>query len=330
MSSQDSKDLLCEAPLFSFGVIADVQHADCNDAKSFTGIQRYYRHALTGLKLAVGEWNKREDLTCIVQLGDLIDGKAKATATETLARVRAVLDGRRCRTIYHIIGNHELYNLNRDELKDTGLITQAYYSFKPHPGWRFIALDGFDISTIGWPEAHPNTAAAWKMLDALNPNNCRATDGSVDWTANLHKEMKRMVPFNGAIGDEQLQWLQTELQVAIQQEEMIMILCHIPFQPGSCNNNCLLWNYPEVLNVLHTYGGRRIVAVLAGHDHDGGFATDSTGIHHITFRSPLEAPPPQSAHAIIEIHQAALHIRGFGTQESYTLPYTQPVTRVEQ
>ena len=27
----------------------------------------------------------------------------------------------------------------------------SYYTFQPAPGWRFIMLDGYDVSILGWP-----------------------------------------------------------------------------------------------------------------------------------------------------------------------------------
>lgn len=40
-------------PLFRFGVVADVQHADIPDGFSFNGVPRYYRNALVLLRRAV-------------------------------------------------------------------------------------------------------------------------------------------------------------------------------------------------------------------------------------------------------------------------------------
>jgi manganese-dependent ADP-ribose/CDP-alcohol diphosphatase len=37
-------------PLFSFGVISDVQYADIDDGQTFHGVKRYYRHALHALR----------------------------------------------------------------------------------------------------------------------------------------------------------------------------------------------------------------------------------------------------------------------------------------
>ena len=31
-------------------------------------------------------------------------------------------------------------------------IAHSYYSYQPAPGWRFLMLDGYDVSILGWPE----------------------------------------------------------------------------------------------------------------------------------------------------------------------------------
>jgi hypothetical protein len=41
------------APLFSFGVLTDVQYADIPDGQSFGGTPRFYRHSLEGLRCAL-------------------------------------------------------------------------------------------------------------------------------------------------------------------------------------------------------------------------------------------------------------------------------------
>ena len=40
----------------------------------------------------------------------------------------------------------------------------------PHKRWRMVVLDGYDISMLGWPESHPNHAAALEILESNNPN----------------------------------------------------------------------------------------------------------------------------------------------------------------
>ena len=67
--------------LFSFGVIADVQYADCENRLDYKQENwRYYREALSRLKDAVHVWNSAPGghrVDFVLQLGDLIDGVNK-------------------------------------------------------------------------------------------------------------------------------------------------------------------------------------------------------------------------------------------------------------
>lgn len=51
-----------------------------------------------------------------------------------------------------------------------GIAEASYYSFSPHPEWRLVMLDAFDVSMLGWPAGHPNHEAAHAILDEHNPN----------------------------------------------------------------------------------------------------------------------------------------------------------------
>merc|ERR1712151_192610 len=53
--------------------------------------------------------------------------------------------------------------------------------------------------------------------------------------------------------------------------------------------------------VLHAHKDS-VVAVIAGHDHDGGYAIDTAGLHHITMNSPLIAKPGSDCFALLECH----------------------------
>jgi manganese-dependent ADP-ribose/CDP-alcohol diphosphatase len=83
-----------------------------------------------------------------------------------------LLEGRRT---YHMIGNHCLYNLPRTKLNEMLHIPPAadgasYYSFSPHPAWRFVVIDSYDISLLGWPDTHPRHLQAEAILAKENPN----------------------------------------------------------------------------------------------------------------------------------------------------------------
>lgn len=147
------------APLFSFGVIADVQYADIPDGRSFLGVPRYYRHSMAVLRRAVRSWNanKEDNVRFCLNFGDIVDGLCPKD--QSLEAVRAVVrefDAFRRGPAYHMLGNHCLYNLPRADLVSELRMPSppgraAYYDFSPSPGWRFAVLDAYDFSAVGWP-----------------------------------------------------------------------------------------------------------------------------------------------------------------------------------
>jgi len=56
------------------------------------------------------------------------------------------------------------------KLRMGGKDTSSYYSFSPHPAWRFVVLDGYDVSMLGWPPGHPLHQQAAAILEERNPN----------------------------------------------------------------------------------------------------------------------------------------------------------------
>lgn len=118
-------------------------------------------------------------------------GAALSRPDQALKNVLDILD-ELDRPVYHMIGNHCLYNHPRHILnaklaivEHQGAAEHSYYSVVPHPGWRFVVLDGYDVSLLGWPPGHPYHEAALKLLDEKNPNEvggaggaCRASSGA--------------------------------------------------------------------------------------------------------------------------------------------------------
>lgn len=62
------------APLFRFGVISDVQHADIPDGTSYHGVPRFYRNSLTALHRAMEQGWAAERVLFGLHCGDIIDG----------------------------------------------------------------------------------------------------------------------------------------------------------------------------------------------------------------------------------------------------------------
>lgn len=175
------------APLFSFGVIADIQYADAEDGYDFGGFRRrYYRQSLNLLRDAVEAWAaERPPLAFVLQLGDSIDGlNARSGEAEgALEQVLAVL-GRLAVPVHHAWGNHEFYNFSRARLVRTGLNShparamadppagdcQAYH-FSPAAQFRIVVLDAYDLSILGREPDNPRYQESLQLLREKNPND---------------------------------------------------------------------------------------------------------------------------------------------------------------
>ncbi|KAL9672055.1 hypothetical protein QQ045_028303 [Rhodiola kirilowii] len=293
-------------PVFSFGVISDVQYADIPDGRSFIGVPRYYRHSILVLQRAVCKWNEHQILKFVINFGDIVDGFCPKD--QSLKSVQKVInefekfDG----PTYHMIGNHCLYNLSREnllpQLKILGSEGCAYYDFSPSPGYRIVVLDGYDVSAIGWHKDHPNSLKALQFLKEKNPNSDKNSP------EGLLGPDRRFLMFNGAVGTQQLEWLDGILQDATKLNQKVLVCCHIPLDPGATSWEALLWNYDEVMSVIHKYGCVKVC--LAGHDHKGGHSIDSHGIHHRVFEAALECPPDTDAFGYIDVFENSLTLVG--------------------
>jgi len=288
--------------LFSFGVIADIQYADTDDGWDFhKTAERHYRNSLQVVQDAVKDWKSAGEISFVAQLGDIIDGlNSKLSISEK--SLKLVLDQFQDYQVHHLVGNHELYNFDRSILGEK--LTSGYYHFSPHPQWKIILLDAFEFCTI----QQETKESAVKYLRQYNPNH---VDKNVDWTLGLVGLNQRFMPYNGAVSVEQLQWFDRELDEAIKAKQKVIILSHVPICPGSCNPQCLLWNYDKVLEIIYSKPNC-VQAVLAGHDHKGGFIRDDHGIYHCTFPAVLEAPIGKNAHCTLGIYPDKIVIKGKG------------------
>jgi manganese-dependent ADP-ribose/CDP-alcohol diphosphatase len=314
-------------PLFRFGVIADVQYCDIPDGASFDGTtKRYFRGALDCLRKAVAEWAAPgSGVSFVAQLGDIIDNQCQANK-QTAADFGAVMGAleplaRRSVRLYNCIGNHELYNFSRAELASGPLRTVGpegveYYSFRPAPGWRFLVLDPYQEAIIGWAPGSAQHGAALAKLRAHNPNDVL---GACDWGAGLTGDARRWVPYNGGLGAAQLAWMRAELQAATAAAERVVLLSHVLLHPAAAGGTTMAWDFDEAAAAMEGLEGC-VAAVLCGHDHVGGYVRDAkTGIHHVTFQSPLNCGSSDMCHATVEVFADRLSIRGRGIVPSREL-----------
>ena len=87
------------------------------------------------MKQAANHW-RGNDVEFVVQLGDIIDSKAKQHKGSEIecSKVLEELNKAGGKYLVNIIGNHELYNFKREELKTLLNVEKdgiTWHSFKP-------------------------------------------------------------------------------------------------------------------------------------------------------------------------------------------------------
>ncbi|CAI5515406.1 unnamed protein product [Closterium sp. Naga37s-1] len=271
--------------------MTDVQYADIDDGHSFLGIPRFYRHSLEVVKRAVRDWNHETNhISFAVHFGDLVDGLCpREKSLEAFQTVLGEFGKLSNGPVYHMLGNHCLYNLPRKTLNKLLAMPpsadhRSYYHFSPFPGFRLVVLDPYDISMIGWPSGHPHAELAAEILGRQNPNEEKnSPEGMVGM-------QRRFLKFNGGVSETQLGWLEGVLRESDECGETVIICCHLPVEPNALpTSTCLIWNYDKVLATIQQHDCA--VAVISGHAHFGAYTCDDKGIHHRI----LEAEPQPSA-----------------------------------
>jgi len=298
-----------DEPDFSFGIIADIQYADIPDGHSYHGTPRFYRNAKVALRRAVSMWREGAlPLSFTIQLGDIIDGNCKENAEIALDGILDELNAFG-KPVYHMLGNHCLYNLDRELLHQKMEIPNlpadggSYYFFVPHPSWRFIVLDSYDVSVPGWEPSHPRHQLALEWLQRYNPNENKNNPQGLEGVE------RRWVQFGGgAASPEQVAWFKQQLQEASAKKQRVMVFSHLPFQPGTAPNPCLQWNYEELLDMMR--GSSCVVATFAGHAHQNGYVRDEWGIHHLVLPSVLETPPGRDCYGHIKVYSDKVKLVG--------------------
>ena len=269
-------------PAFSIGAVADCQYADRDDSGD-----RRYRSCPRKLRDAVEAFN-RSDLAFVVHLGDLIDRDWRSFDVLTPITDELV------HPLRHVVGNHD-YDV-ADEFKpyvhERLDMPARYYSFDAK-GWTFVVLDGTDVSTYGWPDGSAKHARNMALYDERYHN--RAT-------------------WNGAIGTEQLAWLDQILADADMTGRRVVLFSHFPVFPEDPHN---LWNADEILVLLEKHVST--VAWFNGHNHAGAYG-ERNGVHFVTLNAMSDFD--DNAYSIIHFYHDRLELVGHGRQHALSLPYS--------
>lgn len=271
--------------LFSFGVIADAQYCNCEPA-----IGRYYRKSTYKLADCLQTLNQYK-LSFILDLGDLID-----RAFSSFDAILQVYEQAGFR-VYRTLGNHDYAveeNKKQKVAARLGLQESTYYDFS-HADWRFMVLNGNDLSTFASPPGSQEKKEAKEMLSQLQ---AKAALNAQDW--------------NAGISQKQLQWLKAKLEEAKALNQKTIVIGHYPLYPPDPHN---LWNDDAVVELLTSYP--QVVAYFNGHNHAGNYGQKAQ-VHFLNFKGMVETEQ-ENSFAIVEVYQDRLLVKGFGREESREL-----------
>ena len=269
---------------FEIGIIADCQYCDCEAAGP-----RYYRKSPDRLRKAVKVFNEH-NLEYSIHLGDFIDKHYKSF--DSVVPVWNSLKSRG----YHVLGNHDFSVA--DSLKPVLFqkmnMQDRYYSLVRN-NWRFIMLDGNDLSTYG----------------SLTEIKKRQTDSLFNLLSDDKRPNLKM--WNGGLSNEQLSWVEHELDLATQQNQNVGFYCHFPALGVEQALN--LWNYDQFLDLIDKYD--RVKFYFNGHNHAGGYV-QKNGVHFLNFKGMVETEDA-TAFAVVAFRKDSLWVRGFGREPSRSL-----------
>eukprot|EP00931_Biecheleriopsis_adriatica_P075345 TRINITY_DN49235_c0_g1_i1.p1 TRINITY_DN49235_c0_g1~~TRINITY_DN49235_c0_g1_i1.p1 ORF type:complete len:314 (-),score=52.52 TRINITY_DN49235_c0_g1_i1:32-973(-) len=296
------------------GLIADVQHADIDDARSPYGATRHYRDALTKVRLAAEDWSAQGCLLA-VNLGDTVDRRASSDAPNALSRVLASFAS--FPRVIHILGNHDLSSLPQaslDSLDSTAVLSHlkavtgpaSSFDISLCAGWRLMIINTYDIavkSRTALP-CHARTLRN-QLLDEARRRG--------EWAAYLeeHEEL------NGAVGSDQLAWLRTRLQAATSSKQRVVVFAHASVRPeATFYGDAACWNSTEVSSLLDSFSDI-VVAMIVGHDHHFGEARSEAGIYHRILEAAMEGEPGVPTHAFLELADNSIKLVGRGAVRSW-------------
>lgn len=271
---------------FRFGIIADPQYADI---EPHVGMNRHYANSLEKLAEAIEVFNG-EDLSFVMTLGDIIDRDFRSF--DDILPVYERLN----HETFFLLGNHD-FSVAPQHLPQVAArvgLPSPYYGFARH-GWRFVVLNGNEISTFAPPEGQPYRALADVRLAELR----------AEAAINAH-------PWNAALSDEQFAWLSDEIQAAKVAGERVIVMNHYPVYPPNEHD---AWDHDRIIALLTAYD--HVAAYFSGHNHVGNYG-EIDGRHFVNFKGMVDTEN-DNTFAIVEVWQDRIEIRGFGREENRTL-----------
>mgnify|MGYP003975989587 CR=1 FL=1 len=264
----------------NFGAIADCQYCD----QVSRGVRKYST-SHQKLQKCVDHFNTL-DLDFVIHLGDLIDKDFKSF--DVVLPIYNKLKSPH----YHALGNHDFDvadSLKKDVPAKMGMPAK-YYQFQKGQ-WRFLVLDGNDLSFNAYPEGSPKYQESEKY-----------------YLDNKIKSPK----WNGALGATQIHWLKKQLDEAQANKQNVILFAHFPVYPKDPHN---LWNSKEIIEILESYPC--VKAYINGHNHKGNYGLKN-GIHYLTLKGMVDTD--KNTYAIIRLTNKSIEVQAFGREKNRSLP----------
>lgn len=268
----------------AIGIIADCQYCHCEATPA-----RFYKKSLKKLQNAVDTLNS-SPLDYAIHLGDFID--RNFNSFDTVGPIWNNLKTKK----YQVLGNHDFSVA--DSLKPLVPkkmnLKERYYSFV-EPNWRFIVLDGNDLSYQGaiTPKKREQTDSLYALLSISKPPNLQT--------------------WNGGLSLEQLEWVENELILARQNRENVGFYCHFPVLGEDKVHR--LWNSTQFLTLIDQYPNVKFY--FNGHNHNGDYA-ERQGVHFLTFKGMVDTDNT-TAFAKVRITTDSILVQGHGREPSRNL-----------
>ncbi|MCK5821069.1 MAG: metallophosphoesterase [Bacteroidales bacterium] len=264
--------------IIRIGLYTDIQYYDGPAAGS-----RHYRQSLEKIPKMLKHLNT-EDLDFLVELGDRIDRDYKS-----FKPVEALLSESRHPIIF-VPGNHDysVSSFNKIRVTAKSGHSKAYHS-QTIGKWHLVFLNGLDNSIV----AHSwYSLKYWKAKRKLETLKAQNAPNAYDW--------------NGGLGEKQIAWLKTQMEIASTKKMNLIVFCHQPLFPGNAHN---LWGYEYMLQLLSDHPGE--AWWISGHDHRGGYQ-EVNGVHLLTLRGMVEGL--ELSYGILELHEDQVDLIGYGGQ----------------
>ena len=177
------------------------------------------------------------------------------------------------------------------------ILKKRYYSID-NKDWKFIVLDGTDLSFYG-------------SLDSLKIQETKVTFDKIEKDSLPYAKI-----YNGGLSNQQMEWIENQLTEAKSNNQQVGFYCHFSLLPIDNHN---LWNSEQLQILIEKY--KNVKVFMNGHNHAGAYDFKNN-IHYMTFKGMVDTKDSTS-YAIAHFYKDSIQIKGYGREKDKTLLLSQ-------